>query len=57
MRSRLSDLPMGRRTSLLVLSAFAEGRHFVTLPALGLQVQLHQPPAQEIHRNQRRKST
>ena len=26
----------------------AVGRHFVTLPVLGFQAQLHQPPAQEI---------
>ena len=30
-------------------SAFAVGRHFVTLPVLGFQGQLHQPPAQEKH--------
>ena len=45
--ARLSDLPMGRRASPFALSAFAVGRHFVMLPALGLQVQLHQPRAQE----------
>ena len=46
-------MPVRRSTSLLVLclSAFAVGRHFVTLPVLGLLVQLHQPPAQEINRN------
>ena len=40
----------GRATSMicaLCSCAFAVGRHFVTLLVLGLQVQLHQTPAQE----------
>ena len=34
-------------TYALCSCAFAVGRHFVTLLVLGLQVQLHQTPAQK----------